>query len=292
MTENGDVIDKENRNFSPGVGKSVELDFSNGVTEATLSIPIASDNLDEENGTITVTLVDESVGSINYTVAPSPDNSAELEIIDDDGVPQIKISTSTPSIKEGEQAVFVLTATPEGSITPQQSKMVEFEVEQEGDFIMWRVSRTFIMESTSETFTINTRDNNVVEDDGSVTLSLVNSPNNYVISESSELYSAEVTITDNDEDPNIPQATEPEARISVAEIAVNIILNDILEQSNNPTPTESEIPSPTAHVVPIISIDAIQPQVDEGSSVEFLITASGGSESNATLGESACQSSW
>ena len=283
LVENGDVIDKENPIFNPGEGKSVELDFSNRVTEATLSIPIANDIDDERNTTITVTLVDESAGPVNYTVAPSPNNSAAVEVIDDDGPPQINISTSTPSIEEGETAVFTLSATPEGSITPDQPKKVEFKVEQEGDFLLWRVARTFIMESTSETFIIKTRDNNIEMDDGSVTLSLVNSPNNYVISENSELYSAKVIITDNDDDPNKPQATEPDERISVAQIAVNNILNEILGQSNNPASAESVIPSPTLGVLPKVSIDAFQTQVNEGSPVEFVISASGGPDSNAIL---------
>ena len=278
----GDVID--NNTISTGTGKSAEFDFSRGNTEVTLSIPIVSDNLDEANGTITVTLVEDDASPITYTVPSSPKDTAEVEVIDDDGLPQIKISTSTPSIKEGEQAEFVLTATPEGSITPQQPKMVEFKVEQEGDFLLWRVARSFIMESTLETFTINTRDNNTVDKEGSVTLSLVDSPTNYVISENSDLYSAQVTITDNDDDPNDPQATEPEARISVAEVAVNTILNDVLAQvNNNPTAVESETPSPINPNIPTVSVDASHSQVDEGNPVEFTISASGGSDTSATL---------
>ena len=261
------------------------MNFSNNNKIATLSIPIAGDNTDEENGTITVTLVGEitSTSPITYTVASSPRNSATVEVIDDDELPQINISTSTPSIKEGEQAVFVLTATPEGSITPQQSKKVELEVEQEGNFLMWRVTRTFVMESTSESLTINTRDNNTVEDDGSVTLSLINSPNNYVISKSPELYSAEVTITDNDDDPNNPQATEPEERISVAQIAVNRILNDILGADNNSAPPVSSVPSPILTTIPTVSIGVVQTQINEGSPVEFVITASGGADSSSIM---------
>ena len=279
LVEVGEVINNESQNFSPSEDKSVELDFSNGVTAKTLSIPIANDTVDEENGTITVTLVGDNASPITYTVAPSPNNSARVEVVDDDGLPQIKISTSTPSIKEGEQAVFVLTATPE----PQQTIKVELEVEQEGNFLLWRVARTFIMESTSGIFSINTRDNNTEEDDGSVTLSLVDSPNNYVISKNSNLNSAKVIITDNDNDPNNPQATEPEERISVAEIAVNRILNDILGADNNPAPAESISPSPILTTIPTISIDVVQTQINEGSPVEFVITASGGADSNTIM---------
>ena len=139
LAESGNLIDTEEN--SAGIGKTAMLDFTDGKTEATLAIKIATDTLDEENGTIKVTLVEDGADQITYTVAPSPDDSAEVEVIDDDGLPQIIISTSTPTIEEGASAIFELTATPEGSITAQQTKTVEFDIVQEGDFLMWRVPR-------------------------------------------------------------------------------------------------------------------------------------------------------
>ena len=280
LAESGDVINDE---ISAGRGITAELDFT-GKTEAILPISIESDNLDEENGFITVTLVKDDASPITYTVAPSPDESAEVEVIDDDGLPQITISTSTPTIEEGATAIFELTATPEGSITPQQPKTVEFIIVQVGDFLLWRVPQTYIMNSTSATITLTTRDDINDELDGLVTLSLVDSPTNYVISESSDTNSAKVAITDNDTPTNGQQQEPEEPRISVAEVAVNTILNDVLAQvNNNQASAESETPSPINPNIPTVSIDATHSQVDEGNPVEITISANGGSETSATL---------
>ena len=239
LAESGDVINDE---ISTGRGKTAELDFTNGSTEATLPIAIVDDDTDEVNSTITVTLI-EDIAPISYTVHPSPNDSEDIEVIDDDDTPQIIISTSTPTIEEGASAIFELTATPEGSITPQQPVTVEFDVVQEGDFLLWRVPQTYIMDSTSATITLTTHDDNSEETEGgSITLSLVDSTR-YVTSENSDKNSAKVTITDNDTPTNGQQQEPEEPRISVAEVAVNTILNDVLGQINtNPASGESETP--------------------------------------------------
>ena len=284
LAESGTVIDNSIEENRAGRGKVVELDYSGGKTEATFSINIDDDSIDEKNSTITVTLVEDNADPITYTIALSPDDSAKVEVIDDDGKPQIIMSTSTPTIKEGASAIFVLTATPEGSITPKQPVTVKLNAEQEGNFLMWRVPRTYKMDSTSETITLTTHDDNIVEaEGGSIKLYLVGSPN-YVTSDNSAKNSATVTITDNDT-PDGTQATEPETRISVAQIAVNNILNDILgaETSNNPAATESEVPSPINPNIPTVSINATNSQVDEGNPVEFTVTTSGSSENSAIV---------
>ena len=278
LVETGSVL-KNNDILNTGTRKTVELDFTNEKTEETLSIEIDNDDNDEKNSTITVTLIKDTA-PISYTVASSPNNSAEIEVIDDDYTPQIKLSTSTPNIEEGESAIFILTATPEDSFTQGQKISVEFNVEQEGDFLMWRVARTFIMGSSEESFTINTRDDSIDTEDGSVTLRLVES-NNYVISDDNNY--AIVNISDNDTvDPNDPQETQPEDRIAVAEVAVNEILSEILDVVNNLAPAESETPSPVNPKIPTVSIDSIHSQVEEGGSAEFNINANGGSEIAAT----------
>ena len=162
LAESGDVINDE---ISTGRGKTAELDFTNGSTEATLPIAIVDDDTDEVNSTITVTLI-EDIAPISYTVHPSPNDSGDIEVIDDDDTPQIIISTSTPTIEEGASAIFELTATPEGSITPQQPVTVEFDVVQEGDFLLWRVPQTYIMDSTSATIKLTTHDDNTEETEG------------------------------------------------------------------------------------------------------------------------------
>ena len=72
LTESGDFIDSE------GTSKIQTLGFSNNVTEATLSIAIENDEEEEDNGTITVTLTPDTSDPLTYTLASSPNNTADV----------------------------------------------------------------------------------------------------------------------------------------------------------------------------------------------------------------------
>ena len=68
----------------------------------------------------------------------------------------------------------MLNVTPVDSISAQDQKItVDLEVEQVGNFLMWRVAKTFVMKSNEETIIINTRDDNIETEPGSIKLSLV-----------------------------------------------------------------------------------------------------------------------
>ena len=106
LTESEDFIDNE------GTSKIQTLGFSNNVTEATLSIAIDNDDDEEANGTITVTLTPDTSDPLTYTLASSPNNSADVIIYDDDSPPTIAITADSGKVAENAgPARFKLTAT-------------------------------------------------------------------------------------------------------------------------------------------------------------------------------------
>ena len=94
-----------------GTGKEKVLDFSGGITEVMVPIDIINDTNNEANGTITITLIADTADSISYTVAPSPNNSAVVNVVDDDSLPIITIAADSGEVTEGNSAEFKLSAT-------------------------------------------------------------------------------------------------------------------------------------------------------------------------------------
>ena len=275
LVESGDFID------NAGPGKSQTLDFTNEAKTATLSIAIINDNEDGEDGSITVTLLKDSANPITYTIAASPRNSATVNVIDggEHSGPQIiSIDAVNSSVEEGNPAEFTLSAKPFG-IDIVQAFNIEYSVTQEGNFISWRTNRSIDINVNTNTATlsIGTLDDEVDEGNGSIRVTLIDSDSNsYNLSSNDNEISAEVEITDNDQGK---QVTQP--RISVAQSVVNAILNNPNLYGNS-VPAENVAPSPTPLILPTISIDAIQPQVNEGGQVVFSITSKSESSSLTT----------
>ena len=107
LTESHNFVGTENE----GNGITKQLDFSGGVTEATLPIPINNDGEIEDDGTITVTLVPDQA-PITYTVASAPSNTATVEVVDDDSYPLITIAPINGEVPESNgTAHFTVMAT-------------------------------------------------------------------------------------------------------------------------------------------------------------------------------------
>ena len=66
-----------------GNNMMANLDFTEGATESTLSIPIDNDSTDESNGTIRVTLRPDNPESFSYTLSTNQQKSGEIQVIDD-----------------------------------------------------------------------------------------------------------------------------------------------------------------------------------------------------------------
>ena len=75
ITESEDFVASANE----GMGKTASIIFGPGSKTATLPIPIESDDQQDDQGTITVTLVAESQAPMTYTVAAAPNNEAMVD---------------------------------------------------------------------------------------------------------------------------------------------------------------------------------------------------------------------
>ena len=89
------------------------LAFSgDGPYTTTLEVTLDDDEIAEANGRITVTLNEENQPGTTYRVANSPNNSAFVEIIDDDSLPLLAILNPTsPIVESAGQVIFGIETT-------------------------------------------------------------------------------------------------------------------------------------------------------------------------------------
>ena len=99
--------------FGSGTQTLATLNFTgNGPYTAPLNLTVHDDETAESDGTIGVTLVEESTPGTSYTVAPSPANVAELRVFDDDSPPYISVAAENGSVAENSgPAKFMLSTT-------------------------------------------------------------------------------------------------------------------------------------------------------------------------------------
>ncbi|MCY4047766.1 MAG: hypothetical protein OXF42_06670, partial [Candidatus Dadabacteria bacterium] len=135
---------------------------------ATYTIFIGDDSIDEENGSMVVTF--SKAGSPDYTIAGGTQQFITVAFIDDD-TPDLTIS-GPASVTEGENAVFTITANP----VPKEDLFVELFVSQTGNFLApGQTSFQYTnlnFSGTTATYTVLIDDDNINEDDGSVTVAL------------------------------------------------------------------------------------------------------------------------
>ena len=125
------------RNYidNEGNGLSSPLDFSNGATEATISVPIVNDETKEDSGSISVTLIADNSVPITYTPAPFPHNIGATSILDDESIPNLSISEDNGSVVENEgMATFNLSFT--NPVIPYHFNVYATITEEEGDFLL------------------------------------------------------------------------------------------------------------------------------------------------------------
>ena len=128
LTESSDFINRE------GDELTAVLDFTNGSTTHPVSFPIISDDITEDDGTITLTLIEDTSDPIIYKVAAAPNNSKSLTVIDDDSLPVVSINAENGGVLENAgPAVFNLTAT---GLTTSTTFMINATPKEDGgDFI-------------------------------------------------------------------------------------------------------------------------------------------------------------
>ena len=187
-----------------GVSETGDWDATGAATVSvnsattTYTIATSDDQVDEANGSVTAT-VQSGTG---YTVGTT--SSASVAVADDDvpppATPEITISGGS-GITEGGTASFTISASP----APASAITVNVGVTETGDWGATGAATVSVSGATA-TYTIATSDDNVDEDDGSVTAT-VQSGSGYTVGNVS---SASVTVADDD----VPPPATPEITIS------------------------------------------------------------------------------
>ena len=170
------LVDSHDFISGEGTELTTPLDFgdnSNPITEVTLPVAITSDNIGEENGTITLTLIEEETPATSYTVAPSPNNSAVVNVIDDDAK-VLKIRAGNP-VTEGDNVAANFTVSAESS--PNTMITVIYDLTESHNFIEdegtgKEAILDFTNGSTEDTFSIDIFSDIFPEPNGTVTVTL------------------------------------------------------------------------------------------------------------------------
>ena len=230
-----------------------------------LNVQIDSDTIAESTGPIEVSLLAETGNVRTYRILDDGSEKATAMIWDDDNSTEIFIIANSTFVEEGTPASFELLTNSEVShVNPMP---ISYNVEQNGDFILWRIDRRINMASTSINLSFDTHDDDLEEQNGFIRVTL-NNTERYFSPEGRN--TATIAINDND-----GQESETHTRISIA----SMIANEML------TMQEIEDSIPTANneigvVLPTVSIHATNSIVNEGSEVEFIVSSNTNSNSS------------
>ena len=229
--------------------------FENASTTANIVVSIIGDILFEPNEEFTITLFNPSLPS---KVILSNSVAKGIIINDDRDITKVTISPKSEQITEGETAMFLLSAIPNLSSELE----IRYEISQVGEFILWRTSKRFTLVSNSDYLEIETYNDLVGEDSGSITVTLIETED-YIVP--FEMKSATVIV--NSHNPDVSKTADRTPRISVASLMVNTILNFESEKGESARRTESK------SILPRMSIHALNSIIDEGKEANFVIVS-------------------
>ena len=242
VTEVGSYLDLD------GEGARGYEDLGNGKLRVTLPvgssfenvvIPLLDNGLREADGSVTITV--EADPGMSYI--PSVGSGALTIPVKDNDAPSTVSISEPDDLTEGTQLTHTLTRT----WAPGQSQAeltVNVRLEQTGDYITWpsahqpdadglvTIPVTFAARSLTGTLTLDTVDDEVSEDNGSVTATILAGANGKYVAGTSSA----VTTTLLDNDP------------------------------------------------PIISVEAVAAEVDEGDNAQYRITRSGNTSGSLRVG--------
>ncbi len=200
-----------------------------GKSTAEILISINDDGTQEPNETIILTLNNGS----GYTVGNTADTPGAytLTIEDNDGGsgPAVTIAADNPSVNEGSDATFTLTANP----APTASLSVSVTVSETGDFATSGEtgSKTVtIGTSGTATLTVTTEDDSTQEPNG-VIRAEVNTGTNYRVGSSG---TASMAILDNDSETTTPSL--PVVTVSATSSPITEDTNASFTLTANPAP--------------------------------------------------------
>ena len=273
------TLDPATDNAEPGdLGVEVEIEKTVEITSGMtgeISIPIQPDSLPEGIETFTVKITGVSGANFNLGNLNLSNLNLNDLVLDDieipikvtirannpeSEVPSVSIVATEYSVTEGEPATFNLTIIP-AQVEPVR---VAYEVDETGDFIHWRVNQTIMLFDTTN-LVIHTHDDIIEEEDGSVSVSLVDSEE-FESPEDSK--SAVIRVLDND-----AVETTPPEKISVAESLVKEYL--ALLSSTDTSPSEQSRSQPK---LPLVSLNAESNIINEGQVARFIAVSNPGSD--------------
>ena len=209
ITEGANAMFTLTANPAPATPLTVEVevtqsaDFGAATGMHTVTIPTSGtktfqvatndDRADDADGPVTVTI---STGT-GYTVS-ADSGSAEVNVSDNDppaGTPVVSIVAGS-DIQEGADVTFTVTANP----PPSADLAVSVTISQTGEFVAATGSQTFTIPTTGTyMFTVAIDDDDVYEEDGSVTVTVgtnTNNPGSYAASPTDS--SATVQVSDDE----------------------------------------------------------------------------------------------
>ena len=167
------------------------IEIEAGRNSATYIPSLYDDQIDEQDGSITVTVKPGE----GYVPANSPDDFHIVQIIDDD-VPQIEVSYTGNSVQvsEGADVAFEL----EANIAPAIALTVNLELAQEGEFLTSSVLAPVSIPAgdTTKAFVVGTVNDLLDENNGAITVT-VGSGEGYVPAPSPDNFKT-VQILDDD----------------------------------------------------------------------------------------------
>ena len=199
------------------------------VYEAPINVDIINDQLNEPDGSVTLTLNRQDLIPLNHTIG-SP-TSATIAVTDDDPVPTITIANLTPSVSESSNTISIPVTLSNPTVEPVSidwgttagtATTADF-VEQLNQTLNFAAS-TDSTSNVSNAIVITITDDLIKELDENFTITLSNPQNATFASNNTELV---VTVTIND-DEDKPTITFTDPRPSVNESAGTLTLTATL----------------------------------------------------------------
>ncbi|NET00251.1 MAG: DUF4114 domain-containing protein [Sphaerospermopsis sp. SIO1G1] len=187
------IADGDTASENDFTANNATLTFAQGETEKTFTVQTTANSLFESDETFTVELTNATGGAeIDDT-----QNTATGTINNDDPVPVFSIASATAT--EGSDLVFTVTRT--GDAESEQAVDVSTSIDsgetaEAEDFTATPETLTFAQGETEKTFTVQTTQDFLVEEDEKFTVSLNSATNGATISSTNG--TAEGTINDND----------------------------------------------------------------------------------------------
>ena len=273
VTVNYTIVDHEGPQSQATRGEDFTLAdgslvFQAGVTFQPLIVSVIGDNTFEPTEVFNIRISVAEGSSVNVAKMIGVGMINNDDVMRTLGQPEISIDSDDIPITEGADAIFTISADRPPNHTAAIN--VQIQVVEVGTFIGWRAPRILTIPANvdDEELRIPTLNDTTHEpNNGRITVTVLDG-RNYNLSPDTSKRSASLVVLDDNDSPS-----SSEQRISVAEQAVNSILNQINGASAPPTNSES---SEFKNIeLPTISVIALDQEISEGEVAEFEIIATG-----------------